>query len=338
MEDICKYPIVQAPMAGGVSTPKLAAAVSNSGGLGFLAGGYKSARELEQEIIEMHSLTKKPFGVNLFVPTNEKVAVDALDCYQKELSKVAKYLECQVGIPKNDDDEWSAKLDIIQKHRVPAVSFTFGCPDREIIASLKGIGSRVFVTITTPQEAEVASRAGADALCLQGIEAGGHRSTFLEGSVDYPLMNLLKEVRSITKKPLIAAGGLMTGSDIKRVLQEGASAAQLGTAFICCPESGASALHKESIFQKRFNETGVTRAFTGKRARGFVNAFFISYDKSAPSAYPHIHYMTKPIRTKATQMKNPEYASLWAGTGFTLAKELPAHLIVEELVQELNER
>lgn len=325
-------------MAGGVSTPKLAAAVSNSGGLGFLAAGYKSARELEQEIIEMHSLTKKPFGVNLFVPTNEKVAVDALDCYQKELLKAAEYLECQVDIPKNDDDdEWNAKLDIIQKHRVPAVSFTFGCPDREIVASLKGIGSRVFVTITTPQEAEVALRAGADALCLQGIEAGGHRSTFLESSVDYPLMKLLKEVRSITKKPLIAAGGLMTGSDIKRVLQEGASAAQLGTAFICCPESGASALHKESILQKRFNETGVTRAFTGKRARGFVNAFFISYDKSAPSAYPHIHYMTKPIRAKATQMNNPEYTSLWAGTGFTLAKKLPAHLIVEELVQELNE-
>lgn len=323
-------------MAGGVSTPKLAAAVSNSGGLGFLAAGYKSARELEQEIIEMHSLTKKPFGVNLFVPTNEKVAVDALDCYQKELLKAAEYLECQVDIPKNDD-EWNAKLDIIQKHRVPAVSFTFGCPDREIVASLKGIGSRVFVTITTPQEAEVALRAGADALCLQGIEAGGHRSTFLESSVDYPLMKLLKEVRSITKKPLIAAGGLMTGSDIKRVLQEGASAAQLGTAFICCPESGASALHKESILQKRFNETGVTRAFTGKRARGFVNAFFISYDKSAPSAYPHIHYMTKPIRAKATQMNNPEYTSLWAGTGFTLAKKLPAHLIVEELVQELNE-
>ena len=245
-------------------TLKLAAAVSNSGGLGFLAAGYKSARELEQEIIEMHSLTKKPFGVNLFVPTNEKIAVDALDCYQKELSKAAEYLECQVGIPKNDDDESNAKLDIIQKHRVPAASFTFGCPDREIVASLKGIGSRVFVTITTPQEAEVALRAGADALCLQGIEAGGHRSTFLESSVDYPLMKLLKEVRSITKKPLIAAGGLMTGSDIKRVLQEGASAAQLGTAFICCPESGASALHKESILQKRFNETGVTRAFTGE--------------------------------------------------------------------------
>ncbi|PVE66980.1 nitronate monooxygenase [Priestia megaterium] len=337
MENICEYPIVQAPMAGGVSTPKLAAAVSDSGGLGFLAAGYKSARELEQEIIEMHSLTKKPFGVNLFVPTNEKVAVDALDCYQKELSKAAEYLECQVGIPKNDDDEWSAKLDIIQKHQVPAVSFTFGCPDREIVASLKGIGSRVFVTITTPQEAEVALRAGADALCLQGIEAGGHRSTFLEDSVDYPLMKLLKEVRSITTKPLIAAGGLMTGADIKHVLQEGASAAQLGTAFICCPESGASALHKESILQKRFSETDVTRAFTGKRARGFVNAFFISYDKLAPSAYPHIHYMTKPIRAKATQMNNSEYASLWTGTGFTLAKELPAHLIVEELVQELNE-
>jgi nitronate monooxygenase len=336
VENICKYPIVQAPMAGGVSTPKLAAAVSNSGGLGFLAAGYKSAREMEQEIMEVHSLTKKPFGVNLFVPTSEKVAVEVLDCYQKELLEAAEYLECQVGIPKNDDDEWSAKLDIIQKHRVPAVSFTFGCPHRKIVARLKESGSRIFVTITTPQEAEVALRAGADALCLQGIEAGGHRSTFLENSADYPLMNLLKEVRQITKKPLIAAGGLMTGSDIKRVLQEGASAAQLGTAFICCPESGASALHKKSIIEKRFNETGVTKAFTGKRARGFVNSFFISYDKSAPSAYPHIHYMTKPIRTKATQINNPEYTSLWAGTGFSMAKELPAHFIVEELVQELN--
>lgn len=168
---------------------------------------------------------------------------------KKNCQKAAEYLECQVGIPKNDDDEWNAKLDIIQKHRVPAVSFTFGCPDREIVASLKGIGSRVFVTITTPQEAEVALRAGADALCLQGIEAGGHRSTFLESSVDYPLMKLLKEVRSITKKPLIVAGGLMTGSDIKRVFQEGASAAQLGTALFVVQKAERVLFIKKAFFK-----------------------------------------------------------------------------------------
>ncbi|WP_041468379.1 nitronate monooxygenase family protein [Geobacillus sp. C56-T3] len=333
-------PIIQAPMAGGVSTPELAAAVSNAGGLGFLAGGYKTAEAMRKEIHKLRTLTDRPFGVNVFVPGDKTVDEKALERYRAVLEAEAERLGASVGEPKWDDDDWEAKLDVLLEERVPVVSFTFGCPDKEVIAALQKAGSFVMVTVTSREEACMAAEAGANALCVQGEEAGGHRASFgndpkKDGALE--LFPLLAQVRTAVRIPLVAAGGIMDGRGIAAALKAGASVVQLGTAFLRCPESGAHPLHKQALADPRFAKTAVTRAFTGRPARGLVNRFMAEYRAMAPAAYPHVHHMTKPLRAAAAKAGDPEGMSLWAGTGYRLARELPAAELVEELKRELEE-
>ncbi|MED3720327.1 nitronate monooxygenase [Geobacillus stearothermophilus] len=333
-------PIIQAPMAGGVSTPELAAAVSNAGGLGFLAGGYKTAEAMRKEIHELRTLTDRPFGVNVFVPGDKTVDEEAVERYRVALAAEAERFGASVGEPKWEDDEWAAKLDVLLQERVPVVSFTFGCPDKEVIAALQKAGSFVIVTVTAVEEAEMAAEAGANALCVQGEEAGGHRASFgndPEQDEAIELFPLLARVRAAVRVPLAAAGGIMDGRGIAAALKAGASAVQLGTAFLRCPESGAHPLHKQALADPRFVETAVTRAFTGRPARGLVNRFMAEYRALAPAAYPHVHHMTKPLRAASAKAGDPEGMSLWAGTGYRLAQELPAAELVEELKRELEE-
>lgn len=335
-----QYPIIQAPMAGGVSNPILASAVSNAGGLGFLAGGYKTAEAMRQEILEMRKRTKHPFGVNLFVPNEDAVQEEELSAYRKQLETPAHQLGASVGEAKTDDDDWENKLNVLIEEKVPLVSFTFGCPSPKVIQQLKEVGSFVVVTVTTPEEALIARDAGVDALCLQGIEAGGHRATFhntVEMKEDYSLLMLLRLVRKAVELPLIAAGGIMNGEDIALILTAGAKAVQLGTAFIRTPESGAHRLHKKALADPRFQSTVITRAFTGRPARGLVNKFIKEYDHLAPCAYPQIHYMTKDIRKKAGETNNPDYMSLWAGQGFPFAREITAAELVKTLMSECEQ-
>lgn len=333
-------PIIQAPMAGGVSTPALAAAVSNAGGLGFLAGGYKKAEEMREEIVAVRELTDKPFGVNVFVPSEEDVDENALLRYRQVLEKEAERFGVQLGEAKWDDDDWEAKLAVLVEEKVPVVSFTFGCPSPDIIAKLKDNGSFVIVTVTSTEEALIAKQAGANALCVQGAEAGGHRASFRNNAASHEnasLLVLLQQIREAVDIPLIAAGGIMRGSDIAAVLAAGACAAQLGTAFLRCPESGANPLHKNALVDPNFQSTAVTRSFTGRFARGLVNRFLIEYDKLAPAAYPHIHHMTKQLRKAAAQANDPQVMSLWAGQGYRLAKDMPAGEIVRLLMEEWRE-
>ncbi|MEB3751720.1 nitronate monooxygenase [Geobacillus sp. FSL W8-0032] len=333
-------PIIQAPMAGGVSTPELAAAVSNAGGLGFLAGGYKTAEAMRAEIHKLRALTDRPFGVNVFVPGDKTVDEKALERYRAVLAAEAERLGATVGEPKWEDDDWEAKLDVLLQEQVPVASFTFGCPDKAVIAALQKAGSFVIVTVTSVEEAHIASEAGADALCVQGAEAGGHRASFGNDPKQdeaIALFPLLADVRASVRLPLVAAGGIMDGRGIAAALKAGASAVQLGTAFLRCPESGAHPLHKQALADPRFTETAVTRAFTGRPARGLANRFMAEYRDLAPAAYPHVHHMTKPLRAAAAKAGDPERMSLWAGEGYRLARELPAVELVEELKRELEE-
>lgn len=333
-------PIIQAPMAGGVSTPELAAAVSNAGGLGFLAGGYKTAEAMRKEIHELRTLTDRPFGVNVFVPGDKTVDEEAVERYRVALAAEAERLGASVGEPKWEDDDWAAKFDVLLQERVPVVSFTFGCPDKEVIAALQKAGSFVMVTVTSREEACMAAEAGANALCVQGEEAGGHRASFgndPKKDETLALFPLLAQVRTAVRIPLVAAGGIMDGRGIAAALKAGASVVQLGTAFLRCPESGAHPLHKQALADPRFVETAVTRAFTGRPARGLVNRFMAEYRALAPAAYPHVHHMTKPLRAAAAKAGDPEGMSLWAGTGYRLVRELPAAELVEELKREFEE-
>ncbi|MER7109733.1 nitronate monooxygenase [Streptomyces sp. NPDC000229] len=341
LTDLCRYPIVQAPMAGGASCPQLAAAVSDAGGLGFLAAGYKTADGMYQEIKQVRGLTSRPFGVNLFMPQPGHADPAAVDVYRHQLAGEANWYDTPLGDPDaGRDDGYEAKLAILLDDPVPMVSFTFGCPTRETVAAFARAGTVTVVTVTSPEEAQAAQQAGADAVCVQGIEAGGHQGTHRDdpetGGAGTGLLSLIALVKEAVPLPIIAAGGLMRGSQIAAVLAAGAEAAQLGTAFLVCPESGAHVLHKQAMTNPLFVRTELTRAFSGRPARGLVNRFMHEHGPYAPAAYPEVHHLTSGLRKAAAKAGDPQGMALWAGQGHRMARELPAGRLVEVLSAELD--
>ncbi|GAA2335472.1 nitronate monooxygenase [Streptomyces kunmingensis] len=340
LTDICPCLIVQAPMAGGASCPALVAAVSDAGGLGFLAAGYKTADGMYQEIKQVRGLTGRPFGVNLFMPQHEHADPAAVDVYRHQLAGEAGWYQTPLGDPDSgSDDGYDAKLAILLDDPVPLVTFTFGCPTPEVTDALRKAGTLTAVTVTTVEEALAAQRSGADAVCVQGIEAGGHQGTHrdnpeADGS-GVGLLALIAQVREAVQLPIIAAGGIMRGAQIAAVLAAGADLAQLGTAFLVTPESGAPALHKQAMTDPLFTRTELTRAFSGRPARGLVNRFMREHGPYAPAAYPEVHHMTSPVRKAAAKAGDPQAMALWAGQGHRLARELPAGQLVEVLAAEL---
>lgn len=340
LTDLCHYPIVQAPMAGGASCPELVAAVSEAGGLGFLAAGYKTADGMYQEIKQVRGLTPRPFGVNLFMPQPDYADPAAVDVYRHQLTGESGWYQTPLGDPDSGrDDGYEAKLAILVDDPVPLVTFTFGCPTRQVLQTLQRVGTRTAVTVTTVEEAQTAQRAGADAVCVQGIEAGGHQGSHRDqpdtdgGGIG--LLSLIAQVREAVELPIVAAGGIMRGAQIAAVLAAGADLAQLGTAFLVTPESGAPALHKGAMTDPLFTRTELTRAFSGRPARGLVNRFMREHGPYAPAAYPQIHHMTSPLRKAAAKAGDPQGMALWAGQGHRLARELPAGQLVEVLAAEL---
>lgn len=337
------YPIVQAPMAGGASCPPLAAAVCEAGGLGFLAGGYKTADGMYQEIKQVRALTRRPFGVNLFMPQTGYVDPAAVETYRGQLAGEATWYE--VSLAPDDtlgtcDDGYDAKLAILLEDPVPVVSFTFGCPPAGVLTRLREVGTYTVVTVTAVDEARTAQAAGADAVCVQGVEAGGHQGTHrddpeTDGTAGVGLLVLVAAVREAVALPIIAAGGVMRGAQIAALLAAGAEAAQLGTAFLPCPESGADPLHKRALTDPLFPHTELTRAFSGRPARGLVNRFMREHGPYAPAAYPQVHHLTSGLRKAAAAAGDPQGMALWAGQGHRLARALPAGELVEVLAAEL---
>ncbi|MFJ6305373.1 nitronate monooxygenase [Streptomyces althioticus] len=340
LTELFPHPIVQAPMAGGVSVPQLAAAVSDAGGLGFLAAGYKTADGMYQEIKQLRGLTSRPFGVNLFLPQPETADPAAVDVYAHQLAGEASWYETELGDPEScGDDGYDAKLAVLLDNPVPVVSFHFGVPAREVIDSLHRVGTLAFVTATTAEEARAVERAGADVVIAQGVEAGGHQGTHrdvpeTDGS-GIGLLSLVAQVRESVGIPIVAAGGIMRGGQIAAVCAAGASAAQLGTAFVAAHESGAHALHKQALTNPLFARTELTRAFTGRPARALVNRFLREHGPYAPAAYPEVHHLTAPLRKAAAKAGDAQGLALWAGQGHRMARELPAGQLVEVLAAEL---
>jgi nitronate monooxygenase len=332
-----EHPIVQAPMGGGASTPALAAAVCEAGGLGFMAAGYKTREVVRRDIAELRELTSRPFGLNLFVPGPVREDRDALARYADSLRAEAERQGVDLGEPSWDDDLWEGKLALVQEERVPVVSFTFGCPDESVVRSLRETGCAVWVTVTTPAEAAKGARAGADALVVQGAEAGGHRGSFDPAEPgDIGLLALLQLVRAATDLPLVATGGIATGAAVAAVLAAGASAAQLGTAFMRTPEAATSAAHRAAIAGAPAR-TAITRAFTGRYARGIVNRFMREHEADAPLAYPEVHNLTAPLRVAARDAGDPDGFHIWAGQAYPLARAEPAGELVRRLAREALE-
>jgi len=327
-------PIVGAPMAGGPGTPALAAAVSNAGGLGFVAGGHLSAEKFAEDIAAARAATTGPLGVNLFVPQPSVADWVQLDYYAAELEEIAEHYHVEVGHPQyGDDDDWEHKLEVVADVRPELVSFTFGVPPPDVIRRLGALGLLVMVTVTSSYEAGVAVAAGADSLIVQGPGAGGHRGTFapdMEPSNE-SLHHLLTRIRSAHDVPLIAAGGLGTARDVAAVLHRGAVAAQVGTALLLADEAGTNAAHRTAMKNPLFGTTVVTRAFSGRYARGLENDFTRTLDNVAPLGYPEVNQMTSPIREAAAAQEDPNGFPLWAGTAFQDASSGPAADIIAQL-------
>ena len=342
LTDLFPLPIVQAPMAGGVSVPQLAAAVSEAGGLGFLAAGYKTADGMYQEIKQLRGATNRPFGVNLFMPQPEYADPAAVEVYANQLAGESAWYETKLGDPDSGrDDGYDAKLAVLLDNPVPIVSFHFGCPTREVLDSLARAGTFTMVTATTVEEAQAVQRAGAGAVTVQGVEAGGHQGTHRDNpetdGAGIGLLSLIAQVREAVQIPIVAAGGIMRGSQIAAVLAAGATAAQLGTGFLATHESGANALHKQALTNPLFVRTELTRAFSGRPARGLVNRFMREHGPYAPAAYPQIHHLTSGLRKAAAKAGDAQGMALWAGQGHRLARDLPAQQLVEVLADEIAE-
>ncbi|WP_414170331.1 NAD(P)H-dependent flavin oxidoreductase [Streptoverticillium reticulum] len=336
--DQLSVPLVQAPLAGGASTPELVAAVNSTGALGFLAAGYRTADGMRQQLVRTRELTSRPFGVNLFVPgAVDPAAAAAVGAYRDELRSEAERFGITLPVPAaEDDDAWEAKVGILLDEPAPVVSFTFGLPSPAEAEALRRAGSLLLATVTTVAEAEAAQAAGMDALCVQGPEAGGHRAThdIAAEPETVPLPDLLAAVRERMRLPLVAAGGLGSGEDVAAVLRGGACAAQLGTLYLRAHESGASQTHKDALADARFDTTAVTRAFSGRPARGLRNRFIDAHDGAAPSAYPHVHHLTRGLRSAAAEAGDAERLHLWAGARYRLARCAPAAEITRALWEE----
>jgi nitronate monooxygenase len=357
-------PIIAAPMAGGTSTPAFVTAVHHAGGLGFLAAGYKSVEAMRAEIGAARASGAR-FGMNLFVPDPAQLppsaAVQArLEEYRRRLApEAARYGVDVPPLRLDDDDHWREKIDALLVDPVELVSFTFGLPGADVARALRRAGSAVLATVTTVAEALEAAEQGVDALVVQHASAGGHSASFPflaagpRVSPDAGLGNgqsdsgvgvggggggqpgttaeLVARVRSAVGLPLLGAGAVMDRQGLAEVLNAGAQAAQLGTAFLRTDESGARQLHKDALASPRFTETALTTAFTGRPARALVNEFVRDFP-DAPDAYPAVHHLTAPLRAAAAAAGDAERLNLWAGTGWQRARTGSVAEVLAELL------
>jgi nitronate monooxygenase len=335
-----EHPIIQGPLGGGPSTPELVAAVSNAGGLGSLGAAYLTPDQITDAIRRIRALSTRPFNVNLFAGGwNTSQAFDAGPMVAL-LTDIHEKLALPPPVaPTPSPDPFPAQFEAVLDARPPIFSFTFGIPDRDAMSRLKARGIVVLGTATTVEEARQLEQAGVDAIVAQGSEAGAHRGTFADSfeSSMIPALDLVRATAGAANLPVIATGGLMDGRDIVSALDAGASAVQLGTAFLPCPESGASEAYKRAILAAKQDTTVVTRAFSGRPARGLRNVFIEQVDgrQILILPYPLQNALTRPMRTAAAQRGEPDYLSLWAGQGVARARALPAADLIARLLEEM---
>jgi nitronate monooxygenase len=325
-------------MAGGPSTPELVAAVSEAGALGSLAGGYVAPDAIREQIRKVRALTSRPFQLNLFVP--EAPPPPSPDEVARAVEALAP-LRAEVGLgpppPAAPLPSFRDALEVALAEAVPVISFTFGKLSAEDVAAIARRGAVVLGTATTVREARALAAAGVHAIVAQTSEAGAHRGTF-DGPFERALVGavaLVPQVVDAVRVPVIAAGGIMDGRGVAAALALGASGVQLGTAFLACPESGASRAYKQAILARpEEDDTVLTRAFSGKLARGIANRFTASMADAPLLPFPLQNGLTSDLRRAAAQAGKPELLSLWAGQGRALATARPARRLVEDLVAE----
>lgn len=333
-----RHPIIQAPMGGGPTTPALVTAVAEAGGLGSVAGGYLDPDQLRHEIAEVRSRTSAPFAVNVFAGGATEGAEDVSEM-MAVLSRWHEALELEPPrIPEPREDVLQAQVEVVLEAGVPAFSFTFGIPPDAVLAEMKARGVVTLGTATTVGEAEMLEAAGVDVIVAQGSEAGAHRGTFA-GSFEAAMLGglvLVPQVVDAVDVPVVASGGIMDGRGIAAAWALGAAGVQLGTAFLVAEEAGTTAVHRRRLLDAAADETAVTRAFSGRPARGIRNRFMDEVERSGAAIppYPLQNDLTRLLRKRAADSGNQDAVSLWAGQGVAMARALPAGALVSMLMEE----
>ncbi len=341
--DLCKieHPIVLAPLAGGPGTPGLAAAVCEAGALGSLGGGYLAPDALRREIRKLRELTSRPFLVNLFAHDSSSQPAPSAEETARAMAFVAPF-RAEVGLAGEPalpaPPAFREQLAVVLEEAVPVFSVTSGTLGREDVQAIQHRGAVVIGTATTPAEARALVAAGMQAVVVQSSEAGGHRATFASAPEKalVGMMALLPRVADAVNAPVIAAGGIMDGRGIAAALALGASGVQLGTAFLACPESGASPAYKAAVLAARHggDPTVLTRAFSGRLARAVSNRFAEAAADAPILPYPQQNALTAELRQAAAKAGKSDLLSLWAGQAVGLARSLPARELVQELTAE----
>jgi len=336
-----EHSIIQAPMAGGTTTPELVAAVSNAGALGSLGAAYLTPEQIAKTVAEIRRLTRRPFCVNLFVsppppPPGSWDAGAILAFLSEHYAAVGLQApEIPTSFAPDPEGQWA----VVLAEQVPVFSFTFGVPDPALISRFQAGGTRVLGTATTVAEARTLADVGVDGVVAQGSEAGAHRATFAAGFEESLVgtIALVPQVVDAVDVPVIASGGIMDGRGIVAAEALGAAGVQLGTAFLTTHEAGTSAAYRNAVLRARDDQTVITRAFSGRPARGIVNAFIKQMsedDAPEPLPFPVQNALTGPMRRAAAQRNDADRLALWAGQGAPLARAMGAGELVGRLMEE----
>lgn len=334
--DFLNTPLILAPIAG-PGTPDLTAAACEAGAFGILGSSYSTPEQMRRDAAHVRSLTSKPFGVNLFIdPPPAPIDSSALHAAHKRLRPY--YDELGLMLPPEPtlpSDHFAAQLEALLEIRPAVFSFTFGIPHPDIVSAIRNAGIYMIGTATTVEEAVALEAAGVDAVCAQGMEAGGHRGTFLvvPSRALIGTLALVPQIVDAVNVPVMAAGGITDGRGLAAVLALGAVAAQCGTAFLLAQEARTSAPYRTALENAYNEETILTTAFSGRLARGIPNRFAIEMnDPQSHASYPYQNALTRDLRTRAAQAGNAELLSLWAGQAFRLAKAGTAADIVRRIL------
>ncbi len=341
-----QYPIIQAPMAGGITTSKLVAEVSSAGGLGMIGAGYLTPAQTKEQIKEIKQLTSKPFGINLFVPNEFHITEDAVKSADQLLHSIREQLNVEPAdsfdIPEFNTifESFMEQVKVVIEEKVPICSFTFGVPSKEVIAKLKQHNITLIGTATTVREAVENEKLGMDMVVVQGSEAGGHRGNFIDEHQEslVGLMSLIPQAVDHVSIPVIAAGGIMDGRGLMASLCLGAQGVQMGTAFLTCVESGAHKVHKEAILKGAEDQVTFTRAFSGKWARGIKNKFILDmqeHELLVPD-FPVQNLLTQVIRKAGSEQNNQDFMSLWSGQSPRLAKNQTVERLMKDMITEVQ--
>ena len=340
-----EHPVVQAPMAAPVSspitTPELVAAVSNAGGLGTLGAAYMPPEAIREALGRIRTLTERPFAVNLFVPVPYEPDPRVVEVAERLLEPYRRELGVERGSPGPRAvylEDFEGQLTAVIEARVPVFGFTFGSLPAAEVGRLKEVGTAVVGTATTVEEGLRLQAEGVDAVVAQGAEAGGHRGTFLGdlGASMVGTVALVPQMVDALSVPVIASGGIADGRGIAAALCLGAAAVQMGTAFLACEESGAHPAYKAAVLEATEDATAITRAFSGRPARGIRNRMLLELEEHEDDLppYPVQNELTKGIRAAARERERPEFMSLWAGQAARLARRRPAAEVLRTAVEQ----